>query len=57
MQAKRTEPQFVRTDDVLTDRGLSKLFGFRLHGSLFGVCDGEWRKEGFGWRFYRNADL
>lgn len=25
--------------------------------ALYAVCDGEWRKEGFGWRFWRNADL
>ncbi len=52
-----TKPRFKRTDEVLTDRELSKLFGFRLHGALYAVCDGEWRKEGFGWRFWRNADL
>lgn len=54
-------PLFKRTNDTLTTKELSKLFGFNVtgvYGSAQAVCDGEWRKQRNDvWRFWRNADL
>lgn len=55
----KNDPQFKRTKDTLDAAGFRKLFGFKPapKTETIGVCDGEWRKEGEGWRFYELADL
>lgn len=49
---------FVKTDIFILDAEIGVELGLDEvpDGGAFQVCAGEWRREGAGWRFYRDPE-